>query len=446
MVLAGAAPAANAATPATGSRLKVPLAVHAGPALRSSSGARPEGGSSWAQGEELDGNGYDLFGFSVAVSGTTMVVGAPNDAGGNGAAYVYTGSGTGWTQKAELTASDGAYGDSFGEEVAIYGDTIVVGAAGRNAYAGAAYVFTGSGSSWTQDVEIDDPGATSNDEFSVAIAITSNSILIGALGADSNAGAVYVYANAPGYVEKSLITDPGATANDAFGWTLAASGKTMVVGAPGVEGASDGHEPFTGAVYVYSEVRGGWVEKTELTAPNGQGCVSTCGNSFGLIYGDYFGYSVALSGKTIAVGAPFATAPMPASSTGPQPDGAGTGTAYVFTGSGSSWTQKSEVYDPAEVTANTDDWFGYDVAVAKGATVVVNAPGDYQGFESNIATGAAFVFSSDGSTWPSSPTELVSSDGGPGDYFGYGLATSGSRYVMVGQAYSSPGAVYVFKK
>ncbi len=132
---------------------------------------------------------------------------------------------------------------------------------------------------------------------------------------------------------------------------------------------------------------------------------------------------------TIAVGAPEASVP-------PAPDGVGPGTAYVFTGSGATWTQKSELYDPEEVAADNGDSFGYEVAVSTTGTVVCNAPGDPQGYESDDSIGAAFVFASDRGTWPtSSPTELTAADGADGDYFGYGLATLKGNYIIVGSPF-----------
>ena len=91
----------------------------------------------------------DFFGGSVAISGTTAVVGAEGSNSGTGAAYVFVRSGTTWSQQTELTASDGAAGDEFGASVAISGTTVVVGAFGKNSKAGAAYVFVRSGTTWS---------------------------------------------------------------------------------------------------------------------------------------------------------------------------------------------------------------------------------------------------------------------------------------------------------
>ena len=126
-----------------------------------------------------------------------MVVGAPYDNGGVGAAYVYTGSGTNWTQAAVLTPLDGVSGDLFGYGVGIHGGTIVVGAPCHSASAqqctGAAYVFSGSGSSWTQKAELQDPGQANDDFLGFEVTFASRSILVDAYGENSDQGAVFVY-------------------------------------------------------------------------------------------------------------------------------------------------------------------------------------------------------------------------------------------------------------
>ena len=383
-----------------------------------------------------------------------MVVGAPYDNGGAGAAYVYTGSGTSWTQVAELTSPDSVSGDDFGYGVAIHGGTIVVGAPCHTASAqqcpGAAYVFSGSGSSWTQQAELQDPGQGTYDFFGLDVTFASRSILVGAYGENGNQGAVFVYTlHGHAWAEKAEIADPAATANDFFGISIAASKKTLVVGASGNDGSK-------GAAYVYTEVNGGWVRRATLTASNGVGCSTTCGASPGLIYGDSLGYSVAIHGRTIVAGAAYASYPTAKN------DGSGPGTAYVFTGSGATWTQNTEVADQPEYSANNDspanctfyyspcnaeDQFGTAVGVL-GTSVLSTAPEDYQGYP-NAANGAAFVIPKKGSTWPSSSplTKLVASDGMAGDGLGNCLTTIGNDIVVVGAsgAANFNGAIYFYQ-
>ena len=173
--------------------------------------------------------------------------------------------------------------------------------------------------------------------------------------------------------------------------------------------------------------------KATLTATNGEGCEASCSQPSGYVHGDYFGNAVAISKKTLAIGAPYASVP-------PAPDGVGTGTAYVFQGSGSSWSQSAELYDPAEVSGAQEDYFGFQVALS-GSSVAVGAPLD------NDSTGAVFIFPKVGGTWPTaSPVELTASDGAPYDFFGYqGLTAVKSKVIAVG-AFTSDGNLYFFKK
>ena len=441
LVPAGALPA-TAATPSNGSHLLVPNALlgrsprHASAsASRSVANVRP-----WGQVNEITGSGGGGFGSGVAISGSTMVVGAPY----SNSAYVYTGSGTTWTQEATLTPSDGVASDYFGFSVAVSAGEIVVGApchsTSSNSCTGAAYVFTGSGATWTQTAEMNDPGQTADDFFGLPVNIASGSILVGASGENSAEGSVFVYALSG--TANGVISDPANTANDLFGTSIASSGKRLVVGAPGTTGSK-------GAVYYFKDVNGAWVEKATLTAANGEGCSSTCGQPVGLIYGDYFGNSVAVGQGVIVVGAPYASYPTPA------PDSVGSGAAYVFTGRGRTWSQNSELSDPTEDAANANspagcngfsnpcnalDQFGFDVALV-GTTVVASAPYDSQGYPYN-AVGAAFVLPKTGSTWPSSnPVKEVSSDGVAGDEFGTsGLVAIGTTAFCIASPYSSGGA------
>jgi hypothetical protein len=416
----------------------------------------------------------------VAISGDTMVVGAPGANSDLGVAYVYTGSSSTWSYATTLNpagvTNDGCTPvcQEFGSSVAVKSGTIVVGAPGVGVNAsGASFVYTGSGSNWTQQAELTDPGQTSGDDFGDPVAVSSKStVMVSAATENSFEGAVFVYTKSGSVwptVPTATLTAPGAEGapgyGELFGEGLAVSSTTVVVGAPGDPGATDPVPSncnasasagcSSGAVYVYKEVDGGWIEQAKLTASNGEGCSATCSTGADYMGGDYFGWSVAITGKTVAVGAPWATAPSPPSSTGPEPDGgtsdapSSTGTAYAFTGSGASWTQRDELYSPAEATAGVQDWFGYNVAVL-GHSIVAAAPYDSAGYANYYTTGAAYVFQKAGDSWATYPTELTASNPpaqGPSLWFGYGLAAIGTKYVAVGDPYSygTAEAVYIFK-
>lgn len=382
------------------------------------------------------------------------MVASDGDNNGVGVVYVYTGSGSSWTYVATLSPSDGgAQGasDAFGYSVAVSSGLIVVGSVLHN-YDGAVFVYQ-NGGSYGLEAEYQDPGAGYHDFFGSTVGITSSSTVVaGAPFENTDEGAVFAYTAIGGNwpaTPTDTLTAPGGSPGygDLFGEGLAVSSKTVVIGAPGAPGAtapptcngsSAGAGCSTGAVYVYKELSSGFQQEAKLTAPNGEGCSATCSSGADNMGGDYFGWAVAIVGRTLAVSAPWASVP-------PAPDGGtsttpnSTGTAYAFTGSGGSWTEEQELYDPAEVTNGGQDWFGYHVAVGPARSIVATAPYDPEG----SATGAAFVFPKQGGTWPTFPTELNAPDGGPNDYFGDGNTVSnGTLYVLIG----GPGGLYIFKK
>ena len=191
-----------------------------------------------------DGATNDFFGFSVALSGNTAVIGAlrdDNDVNGvdSGSAYMFTRSGITWRQQAKLTAADGAANDTFGGNVAISGDTAVIGAArdddtGDNS--GAAYVFIRSGTTWSQQAKLTAADGAANDRFGTRVALSGNTTVIGAILDDdkgNDSGTAYVFARSgTAWSQQAKLTATDGAADDVFGWSVALSGDTVVIGAP----------------------------------------------------------------------------------------------------------------------------------------------------------------------------------------------------------------------
>ena len=312
-------------------------------------------GTVWTEQATLaasDGAQYDEFGSSVAISGDTVVVGAPgHDTGGQadaGQAYVYVRSGAVWTEQATLAASDGAAGDRFGWDVAISGDTVVVGEPYYtigNTSPGQAYVYVRSGAVWTEQATLAaSDGATA--WFGWSVAIDGDTVVVGAvIGGQNNSGQAYVYVRSGTvWSEQATLAHSSGAWGDQFGFSVAISGDTVVVGAPE---QPPGGRASPGQAYVY--VRSGtvWTEQAMLAASNG-------------VAYDYFGFSVAISGDTVVVGAP-------GHATGGQ---AFAGQAYVYVRSGTAWTEQATL---AASNGVAYDQFGWEVAI-DGDTVVVGAP------------------------------------------------------------------------
>lgn len=249
----------------------------------------------------------DMFGIAVAISGDTAVVGSYDDGDGiqYGAAYVYERNQGGmgqWAEVRKLTAPLGADYNYFGFSVAISGDVIVVGAYGEDSFSyrpGGAYVFhrnQGGQDQWGLVKKLTASDADSFDQFGYAVAVSGDIIVVSALtenGSGSVRGAAYIFERNQGglnnWGEVSKLTASDAEDEDYFGQSVSISGETIVVSAH----SEDGSGTSRGAAYVFDRNQGGtanWGEVAKLTASDTEDY-------------DYFGISVAISLDTVVVGA-----------------------------------------------------------------------------------------------------------------------------------------------
>lgn len=301
-------------------------------------------GTSWSQQAKLvasDGQAGDHFGTSVAISGSTVVVGAEAGDGAaadQGAAYVFVRSGTTWSQQAKVTASDGASFDGFGQSVALSGDSAVVGSPVAN----AAYVFARSGTAWSEQAELSAAGA---DGFGISVAVDGGSALVGALNTNAGQGAAYVFTRTgASWSQQAQLTASDGLPDDLFGNSVSLAGDTAAIGAT----TSDiEDEDAQGAAYVFVRSGATWSQQAKLTATDGAA-------------GDFLAWSVALSGDTVLAGARGKTVGTNVEQ----------GAAYVFGRTGTAWTQKNKL---TAADGTEDDNFGVAVALA-GTTAVVGAP------------------------------------------------------------------------
>ena len=216
-----------------------------------------DGGASSVEVAKLtsaDAAADDFFGHSVGIDGNNIVIGAPynDDAGSySGSVYVFrtTDGGATYGQVANLTASDAAAGDNFGWSVAIDGSTVLVGATDHNGGRGAVYVFrtTDSGATYSQVVKLTASEAASGDEFGRSVAIDGNTIVVGTSYKES----VYVFLTTDGgatYGQVAKLTAADVAAGDNFGWSVAIDGNTVVVGAYGDDdGGADSGSAYVSA-------------------------------------------------------------------------------------------------------------------------------------------------------------------------------------------------------
>jgi hypothetical protein len=380
----------------------------------------------WTQESELLASNAavgDNFGWSVSVSGSIAVIGAYTKKIGTntsqGAAYVFTRNGTTWSQQQELTASDGAGGDWFGYSVALSGTNVVIGApqknVAQNVAQGTAYVFSLVGSSWIQMQELTSSSASN---FGWSVALDGSTAVIGAsgstVGMNPNQGSAFVYilSGSTWGLQQQLTSSNGAT-SDQFGYSLALSGNTALIGAANKKIGSNTSQ---GAVYVFERSGSSWSQVQELTASDGSA-------------NDQFGYSVAMTGTAAVFGAPFKKVATKASQ----------GVAYVFASGGVTWFQQQELMSSDGAAG---DEFGYSVAVS-GNRALIGAP--FKTINSALSQGTAYTFLGSGSTW-TQQQELTASDGTSENWFGNSVSLNGNSAV-VGATFrnSSTGAAYVFK-
>lgn len=223
-------------------------------------------GTTWTQQAKLtasDGVPNDNFGWSVALIGNVALIGAPRVSPvdpGPDAAYEFMRHGTTWRQRAKLTASDGALNDDFGFSLALFEGTAVVGANWRNHKAGAAYVFVRHGATWIQQAELTASDSQANDDLGYSIALGRNTLLVSAVR-KNNTGAAYVFVRKGRRWSRQaeLVASDGA-ADDNFGISVALSGNVALIGAPYKNNAS-------GVVYVYVHKGSTWTRQTELSDP-----------------------------------------------------------------------------------------------------------------------------------------------------------------------------------
>lgn len=433
-------------------------------------------GSEWSQQAYIKASNTDAedrFGSSPAISGDTLVMGAEyedssatgingdqanNSATDAGAVYVFTRSGTAWSQQAYIKASNTGGGDRFGQSVAISGDTLVVGAEFEDSSAtgingdqannsagdaGAVYVFVRSGTGWSQQAYLKASNAEAGDRFGRSVAISGNTLVVGAFDEDSGvngdqgnnstqgAGAVYVFTrNGTEWSQQAYLKASNADEKDRFGRIVAISGETLVVGATledssatGINGDQHSNSASnSGAVYVFTRHGTAWEQQAYIKASNTNG-----GNSIG-DDGDFFGASVAISGDTLVVGAE-GEASSALGINGDQGSNLApyAGAAYIFERSGSEWNQQT--YLKASNTGRADA-FGVSVALS-GDTVAVGAVqegsnatginGD-QSNDSAYDSGAAYIFSGTGS-------QKFTINAGLNDAW-YNPATSGQGFLI----------------
>ncbi|MGB0370485.1 MAG: FG-GAP repeat protein [Opitutales bacterium] len=437
-------------------------------------------GNTWTQTKKLkadNARNYDAFGSSVSVRGNVAIIGSPlNDINGvgedAGSAYIFEKSGNSWEQKTNLKGI-GA-GDEFGRSVFLddYNQGIV-GAKYNDDFgsnAGSAYIYSGSGNSWTEDAALSAQNLASDDQFGEALSISGDTLVVGAEDDDDNgadAGAAYVFHLNSGEweLQAKLLAEDGA-AGDNFGAAVSVDGVRILVGSP-----DDDYNGFTNTGSVFSFVSSGAIwsreavfrgssflsdnryfgtavsldgnyaligSRSDVDSPDGSASVFVSdGNgawSFleklipsDLESGDSYGSSLALDEDTAFIAA-FAD-----SGNG---QGANSGSVHVYDRTGSSWNHNAKLM-PSD--GNRDGSFGISIGL-QGDLAVIGASGADVGGNKR---GQAYIFTRVSGDWNES-SKLSASDGADNDDFGRAVALDGDK-VFVGVGGLGPGKAYLFE-
>jgi hypothetical protein len=377
-------------------------------------------GLSWLQESKITEPGKanvaaHTFGASLAVSGTTAIVGAPadDDTGVKaGSVQVFVNVGDTWIPEAEIVPADAQALHQFGVSVSIVGDTLIAGAPGDGETAqgaGAAYVFTRIGGVWTQEAKLLASDGMPGDAFGTSVSFSGDTVIVGAPLSDAvmpDAGAAYVYVRSGSvWTEQAKLVEPNAAGDERFGQAVAVDGDDAAVGAPNSDenGFMD-----AGALYLFERVGEVWGQALKFTAQDGGA-------------GDELGYAVSIHLGTVAAGAPEQSS----------------GAVYVLVKSGPTWGFEQKIEHP---TASSD--FGASVSIV-GDRLIVGAP-------MNVAfnTESATVLTRSGGVWTAQ--KYISNPGGPFIGFSAAVALDGDR-PMVGAPKSNAsifdddaGTVHVF--
>jgi hypothetical protein len=299
------------------------------------------------------------LGWDVAVEGNTAVLGAPFGGGSPGVALVFTRSGSTWAQQAVLTGVDTAAFDLFGFRVAIDGETVLVGAPAHEGR-GAAYVFTRTGNTWAQQAELGAGEGEVGDLFGVSVGLDGSTAVIGAqsddVGAVIDQGAAYVFTGSGSvWTESARVSGPEGTPGTAFGASVAVGPDYFLVGAPNEALPDSGG---FGAVYAFRGSGASWGQEARIVPPPGAPLA-------------LFGLSIAVSEGLAAVGVEMLD-----------------GVVSIYQRESGVWRLLEQVNPSDEAPG---DFFGFDVGIS-GTTVVTGA--DSKQIGANPSQGAAYVFDS----------------------------------------------------
>ncbi|MFQ6615865.1 MAG: FG-GAP-like repeat-containing protein [Fidelibacterota bacterium] len=371
-----------------------------------------------------DGQTYDYFGYSVAISGDYLAVGSYLDDGNvssSGSAFIFyrnEGGSDNWGQQAKLTADDAAGSDYFGISVVMSGDYVIVGAQYNDddgTSSGSAYIFVRSGTNWTQQTKLTASDAAANHFFGHSVAIDGDYVIVGSPDDNSvasDAGSAYIFVRSgTSWTQQAKLTASDGAASDFFGKSVSIRGDYAVVGSY----RDDDKGSSSGSAYIFVRSGSNWTQQAKLTASDGASS-------------DFFGTSVSISGDYLVVGAD-----------GDDDNGGASGSAYIFLRSGSSWGELTKI---TASDGASSDYFGASVSISD-TFVAVGAYGDD---DKGSTSGSVYIFKREGTSW-TQHNKFLASDGAASDRFGWSVSLD-STTLSIGAPYDNTqtGSVYIYPR
>ena len=373
----------------------------------------------------------DEFGFAVAIDGNYAIVGnwrSADKGRRSGSALIYFFNGTTWIQQQRLVASDGETVDGMGRSVDIKGNLAIAGARGDDdggSAAGAAYIFVRDGDKWKEEDKLlaEDPSA--EDIFGTSVSLSGDYAIVGAYLDDdggSATGSAYIFKRNPqgrwAQTDK-LNLGKNAVALDTFGVSVSLDGDTAVIGAHQRDIKGKGID--SGAAYIFVREGEKWIEKQELSASDGKP-------------GDYFGFSCAIGGEYVIVGAYLN-----------DEKGEDAGAAYIYERDAVSkkWSEVAKI-TAADTAAG--DWFGHAVSIGRAGGNVAAMVGAPLDDDKGLDSGSVYSFARTGN-W-TEKKKTTNSDGAEDDYFGSAIDMGGifsiSGAYRDDDAGDRSGAAYIY--
>lgn len=357
-----------------------------------------------------DTNSNDYFGNSVAIYESRMLVGSFGKSSNKGSAFIFKYD-NGWSEEAIVRPSDLISDDYYGQSVALTDEYAAIGAYGANSDTGCVYIFKRSDTTWTQYTKLQGSDSSTGDYFGFSVAMEGSTLCVGARDANSQRGAVYIFQlSGVVWTQQAKLQASDGSDDDQFGTSIDINTNYIVVGANNVGDVS----PTYGTVYVYS--RSTLLQVATVTASS-------------QVDGSNFGESVKISTDSnyLLVGAPVRSSG---------------GAIHFFTRSGNIWTER-QVIRASDAASN--DNFGNSLAADYNFNHM--AVGSYYDDHSGAGDiGTVYLYRRTGRTWYQTG-RLVAYDGAEDDEFGVSVGISNNgQFLMIGADWnnSNAGAIYAY--